>query len=103
MKTFKTISSIFVGNKEVSEKKKNNFEHSLYDKSAFEDEDELKALTTGVNKKYVLKKSSTSCKIKDIQSIIYGGFSSRFWMLRKYFNSCKKTEFNDKSVPFYSW
>ena len=31
--------------------------------------------------------SSASCKIKNIKSILFGGQSSRFWMMRKYINS----------------
>jgi len=32
------------------------------------------------------KKSSASCNLSDIQGIIIGGISSRFWMLRKHMN-----------------
>lgn len=32
-------------------------------------------------------KSSGSCRIEDIQGIIFGGLSSRFWMLRKHINN----------------
>ena len=31
-----------------------------------------------------------------------GGFSSRFWMLRKHFNSIKPEDYANY-VPFYSW
>ena len=33
------------------------------------------------------KKSSASTYISNIQNIIFGGINSRFWMLRKHFNS----------------
>jgi hypothetical protein len=33
------------------------------------------------------KKSSCSCHVDEIQGIIFGGISSRFWMLRKHINS----------------
>ena len=33
---------------------------------------------------YDIDWSSGSCKISDIQAIIYGGLSSRFWMFRKH-------------------
>ena len=46
-------------------------------------------------------KSSTSCAVKEIKAIIYGGSSSRFWVLRKHINSMKKNQLKD--VPFYSW
>jgi len=36
------------------------------------------------------KKSNASCRIKDIQSFIYGGISSRFWMYRKHTNFIDK-------------
>ena len=46
-------------------------------------------------------KSSASCKIKNIQSILFGGQSSRFWMMRKHFNSMNRTQLDN--LPFYSW
>ena len=48
---------------------------------------------------YVMKESSASCDISQIKSIIYGGISSRFWMLRKHINSLKEGE----EPPFYAW
>lgn len=47
------------------------------------------------------KKSSASCKVSDIENILFGGMSSRFWMLRKHINSLDDECF--KSLPFYSW
>jgi hypothetical protein len=32
------------------------------------------------------KQSSSSCDISDIHNIVFGGFGSRFWMMRKYIN-----------------
>lgn len=32
-------------------------------------------------------KSSGSCYVSEINGIIFGGVNSRFWMLRKHFNS----------------
>ena len=41
-------------------------------------------------------------RVKDIKSFIYGGLSSRFWMMRKHINSIEKQE--DKlKLPFFSW
>ena len=37
--------------------------------------------------KFKVDHSSASCKFSEIQSIIFGGMSSRFWMLRKHINS----------------
>ena len=31
-------------------------------------------------------KSNASCNISDIKGFVYGGFSSRFWLLRKHIN-----------------
>ena len=45
--------------------------------------------------------SNTSCKLSDINGIIYGGLSSRFWMLRKHISSLDNCQL--KNVPFYSW
>ena len=36
---------------------------------------------------FLNKKSSTSTKVTDIQNMIFGGSHSRFWLLRKHFNS----------------
>jgi hypothetical protein len=45
--------------------------------------------------------SNSSCFIKDITSFVFGGFSSRFWILRKHINSMPANE--QKHLPFYSW
>jgi hypothetical protein len=31
-------------------------------------------------------KSKASCKVSDIKGFVFGGFSSRFWLLRKHIN-----------------
>jgi len=36
---------------------------------------------------YVQVKSKGSCLISEITGFLYGGFSTRFWMLRKHINS----------------
>lgn len=45
--------------------------------------------------------SSASCFITEIDAFIVGGFSSRFWVLRKHINSLNKEEL--KKIPFHSW
>jgi hypothetical protein len=45
--------------------------------------------------------SSASCSVDDVQGIIFGGISSRFWLLRKHFNSLSTQELKD--LPFYCW
>ena len=63
-----------------------------------------------------MKKSSACTDIEDIQGIIYGGISSRFWIYRKHLicmdydkvkkNSKHNRKFDgDKSgvIPFYAW
>lgn len=57
-----------------------------------------------LNNKKLFKeeKSSASCKVSDIVGFIYGGQSSRFWMLRKYLISMPAgTE--KKFVNLKSW
>lgn len=44
----------------------------------------------------------TYFKVKDIQSFIFGGLSSRFWMMRKIFNT-SEIYYNGKEMPFYAW
>ena len=48
-----------------------------------------------------LDKSSSSCLLKEIQGIIFGGQNSRFWMLRKHINMMKPEDLKD--LPFHSW
>jgi len=42
--------------------------------------------------KFKETKSKGSCSVKDIQNFIYGGMSSRFWMLRKHIITMTKKE-----------
>lgn len=69
-----------------------------------------------VKDQFHIKKSSASCDISDIQGIIYGGISSRFWIYRKHLicmdydkikkNSKHNRKFDgDKSgvIPFFAW
>ena len=41
--------------------------------------------------------------MKDITGIMYGGISSRFWMLRKHMNSLPVDDLKWGKVPFYAW
>ena len=70
---------------------------------ALENERILKIHSTGPDRQFDLKKSSASCKISEIQQIIFGGLSSRFWMLRKHLNAMLKKDHITNKVPFYSW
>ena len=45
--------------------------------------------------------SNATCNINDIEAIIFGGQSSRFWMLRKCVNSMSKKDL--EQMPFFSW
>ena len=49
----------------------------------FENEELLKAQS---NIKYKLKISNASFDVSDVQGIIFGGLSSRFWVYRKHLN-----------------
>ena len=46
-------------------------------------------------------KSSGSCKVKDIKSFVFGGFTSRFWLMRKHINSMQVADL--KNLPFFCW
>lgn len=48
-------------------------------------------------------KSSASCKLSDIKGIIYGGVSSRFWMLRVHINSIPISGIKFGELPLYAW
>jgi len=50
---------------------------------------------------FINKKSSASTYVDDIKSIVFGGMNSRFWMLRKHFNSMSSSELG--MVPFHCW
>ena len=45
--------------------------------------------------------SKGSFYIKDIKSFVYGGFGSRFWLMRKHINSIDMKDLAD--LPFYCW
>jgi len=51
--------------------------------------------------KFKRVRSSGSCDTKDISSFVFGGFSSRFWMLRKHINSMDEAKLKD--LPFFCW
>lgn len=42
-----------------------------------------------------------SCNISEINSFVFGGFTSRFWMLRKHINSMEHKDLEE--LPFYAW
>jgi hypothetical protein len=45
--------------------------------------------------------SNGTCDIDEVIAFIYGGTSSRFWVMRKHINSLESTRL--KNLPFYSW
>ena len=50
---------------------------------------------------YVEKLSSSSCFLSNILGFMFGGFSSRFWALRKYVNSVGRNKVDD--IFFHCW
>jgi len=66
-----------------------------------------------IESQYVYKKSSASGRIDDIEGIIFGGISSRFWIYRKHlccmsYDAIKKNQKKNKNnadakIPFYAW
>lgn len=50
-----------------------------------------------------LKNSTSSFYLDRVQSFVYGGMSSRFWMLRKHINTKVKNKLFEEKVPFYAW
>jgi len=56
------------------------------------------------NSQFKYVESKSSCLISDIEGIIYGGLSSRFWIFRKHINSMdRKLTENEKNFPFFPW
>jgi hypothetical protein len=48
--------------------------------------------------------SSASCKVSDIQGILYGPQSSRFWLYRKHIMTMEMKRFKNSSMlPFMAW
>lgn len=45
--------------------------------------------------------STGTCEVKDIKAFVYGGFTSRFWLMRKHISSMEVPQL--RSLPFYSW
>ena len=45
--------------------------------------------------------SKAGCYIKNISGFVFGGFHSRFWMLRKHINSLPRAQLT--KLPFYCW
>lgn len=52
---------------------------------------------------YELVLSSASTPLDKIQGIIFGGLSSRFWMLRKHMNCYNVRQTMEGKTPFYAW
>ena len=50
---------------------------------------------------YKMVKSNVSCKLSEIKGFVYGGFSSRFCLLRKHTNFLDWAEI--RNLPFYAW
>ena len=47
------------------------------------------------------KDSGASCKLSEVSALIFGGVSSRFWMMRKHIASLDKNSLG--KLPFQSW
>ncbi len=60
-----------------------------------------KKITDFEDPDFLNKRTRCSCKVDDITGIIFGGIDSRFWMLRKHFNSMSHVELD--LVPFHNW
>ena len=52
---------------------------------------------------FIHSNSSACCYLRDINGIMYGGISSRYWMLRKHINSLEIAKMADEDMPFYAW
>jgi hypothetical protein len=71
----------------------------------FDGDGNKKCKHNGKNERIVFKKrvSNASCQLTSIDAFIYGGFSSRFWMLRKHINNMGYQFGGNLELPFYSW
>ena len=75
------------------------------------DEDEIEITNLKPNEElykgelqYTPMRSSGSFKFSEVEGFIFGGLSSRFWMLRKHINSLDmQDKILKKSLAFKSW
>ena len=74
----------------------------MYEKKAGIENESLLQFQKNILKDFELKESSSSCFLSDIQSFVYGPFTSRFWMLRKHILLMDKNKLQ-KDPPFYGW
>ena len=58
-------------------------EHETKDQMANSEYDYVRGPIIDYKDQFQWKKSSASFKVEDVHGIIFGGFSSRFWALRK--------------------
>lgn len=81
---FKNASSVASGVFHLGSQKKKKKKEDL---PGVENEKKLEEETEGPNSKYNLKEIIISPVLSDITAFTFGGFSSRFLMLRKHVNS----------------
>jgi hypothetical protein len=62
-------------------------------------EKEIEILNHEEDKEFNLKVSSASFHLNDVIGFIFGGQSSRFWMLRKHMINLNHSQ----KMPFYAW
>ena len=51
---------------------------------------------------YRYEKSTASCRLDELTGFVFGGMTSRFWMLRKHINLLDEQRARS-SAPFFSW
>lgn len=77
----RTHSGLFEENDKITEK----FQKERTDKVGIENDICLEFQSQKL-KRMELKISNSSCHLDDIQSFVYGPFTSRFWLMRKHIN-----------------
>ena len=71
------------------------------DKNTFESSEDSSSVDS---EEFKANPSSGSFNVEDIQGILFGGTSSRFWMLRKHLCSLNLKDHKlGNKIPFYSW
>jgi|TARA_B110000285_G_scaffold127678_1_gene143872 hypothetical protein len=55
-----------------------------------------------VQEEWIYDKSSCTTNVDDIEGIVYGGISSRFWLFRKHINSIDSIQ-ELQNLPFFAW
>ena len=65
--------------------------------------DENDKIDLDANNAFIFKNSTCTFELCDVESFLYGGIGSRFWMFRKHINSMDLQDIKANKMPFFTW